>query len=216
MSTDWSSVWLPVTDPCERIAWGSVFRRRLPVHLDLGAGDGGFALAFAETHPGVNMVAVERLLGRLRKIVRRGDRAGLANLRAVRMESAYFVRYLVPPASVDVIHVMHPDPWPRKRQEGRRLFQPEFVAACAAALRPGGELRVTTDHPAYFRVILDVVGACELLREEPWRPGAGYPRSDFERQFAAEGKVVGRARWLRGEAVRPSGGANCRWERTRI
>jgi tRNA (guanine-N7-)-methyltransferase len=197
MDTDKPAVWLPLFDPCERLEWARIFPQSGEVHVDLGAGDGGFALAFAAAHPGVNLLAVERLLGRLRKILKRGDRAGLSNLRAIRIESAYCVKYLLPAGSVDVIHVMHPDPWPKRAQVVNRLFQPDFVAACAAALKPGGELRLTLDHPGYFKDILAAVAPCRELSPEVWRPGFDYPQSDFERQFAAEDKLVFRQLWRR-------------------
>jgi tRNA (guanine-N7-)-methyltransferase len=190
-------IWLPVDDPCERLDWSRVFFRPGPVHLDLGAGDGAFALAFAKAQPDVNVLAVERLLGRLHKILKRGARAGLTNLRATRIESAYFVKYLVPAGSADVIHVMHPDPWPKRKQTGNRLFQPDFAAACAAALKPGGELRLTLDHPGYFGDILRVMESCPELRPELWRPPFDYPQSDFESHFTAEGKLVFRQLWRR-------------------
>ncbi len=190
------SAFVRVTDLCRPLDWRAIFGRDAPVHIDLGAGDGGFAAAFAALHPGVNLLAVERLLGRARKIDRKARRLALANLRVLRLESAYTVEFLVPPGSLAVIHLMHPDPWPKKRHHKNRLVHPAFALACARALAPGGELRVTLDHPGYFRWIYDVLEACPRFRGEPWRPGPDYPRSDFEADFTGRGKVVFRHRWI--------------------
>ena len=54
-----------LTDICRRLDWRALFGNDHPVELDLGAGDGGFALAYAQQHPGINLFAVERLLGRV-------------------------------------------------------------------------------------------------------------------------------------------------------
>src|ERR1041384_5012237 len=85
--------------------------RRLEV--ELGSGDGSFLVQYAQAHPETDFLAIERLLGRLRKVDRKGRRAGLTNLRAMRVEAAYFLEYLLPPQSTDALHVYFPDPWPK-------------------------------------------------------------------------------------------------------
>src|ERR1700677_4048086 len=129
-----------LTDLCQRLDWRGLFGNDQPVELDLGAGDGGFALAYARQHPEINLLAVERLLGRVRKIEKRTIRAKLTNLRVLRLEFGYTVRYLLPPGSVSIAHILFPDPWPKRRHWPRRLMQPDFVRDLAMALKSGGEL----------------------------------------------------------------------------
>src|ERR1700735_3626745 len=115
-----------LTDICARFDWHELFGNDRLIELDLGAGDGGFALAYAQLHPEINLLAVERLLGRVRKIEKRAARAKLGNLRILRLELAYTVRYLLPPESISVAHILFPDPWPKRRHWPRRLVQPDF------------------------------------------------------------------------------------------
>src|SRR5271154_6441809 len=136
---DVSSPAVILADICQRFDWRALFGNDRPIELDLGAGDGGFALSYAQQHPEVNLLAVERLLGRVRKIEKRAVRAGLTNLRVLRLQFGYTVKYLLPNANVAIAHIMFPDPWPKRRHWPRRLMQPEFVRALAAALKPGGE-----------------------------------------------------------------------------
>ena len=65
-----------------------LFAEARPLELELGSGDGSFIVAYAAAHPDCNFIAVERLLGRLRKIDRKGQRARLDNLRALRIEAS--------------------------------------------------------------------------------------------------------------------------------
>src|SRR5437016_9639882 len=95
----------------ERIALTKIFPKEQPLEVELGSGDGSFLAEYARLHPEHNFIGVERLLGRLRKLDRKGRRAGLTNVRGVRIESSYFLEYLLPPNSAVALHIYFPDPW---------------------------------------------------------------------------------------------------------
>ncbi len=105
--------------------------------------------------------------GVVRKIEKRAARAQLLNLRVLRLEFGYTVRYLLPPRSIAIatscfpIHGRNGGHWPR------RLMQPEFVRDLAAVLRPGGELRFTTDHEHYFETAQQAVADAKVLQRAP-------------------------------------------------
>jgi tRNA (guanine-N7-)-methyltransferase len=194
-----SNASIVLTDICRRLDWREIFGNDHPVELDLGAGDGGFALAYAQQHPEVNLLAVERLLGRVRKIEKRAVRAGQDNLRVLRLEFGYTVRYLLPPASVSVAHILFPDPWPKRRHWPRRLIQPTFIRDLAVALRPGGELRFTTDHAHYFETAQQAIRDAIVLQPAPEWNWADDPKTDFQKTFDAEGRATYRARWVKSQ-----------------
>jgi tRNA (guanine-N7-)-methyltransferase len=186
-----------LADICQRFDWRELFGNDHPVELDLGAGDGGFALAYARQHPDVNLLAVERLLGRVRKIEKRTMRAKLTNLRVLRLEFGYTVKYLLPPGSVSIAHILFPDPWPKRRHWPRRLMQPDFVRDLAVALKPGGELRFTTDHAHYFETAQQAVTDADVLKRMPEWDWSLDPKTDFQQTFDAEGRATNRARWVK-------------------
>ena len=184
-------------DICARFDWRELFGNDHPVELDLGAGDGGFVLQYAKQHPEINLLAVERLLGRVRKIEKRAVRAGQDNIRVLRLEFGYTVKYLLPPGSVSIAHILFPDPWPKRRHWPRRLIQPPFIRDLAVALRPGGELRFTTDHANYFETGQQAIREANVLQPAPEWNWADDPKTDFQKTFDAEGRATHRGRWIK-------------------
>src|SRR5207244_5495469 len=83
----------------DRLDLEKIFGRNAPLHVDLGCGDGSFLCALAERMPEKNFLGIERLLGRIRSAARKAATVG--NVRLLRMESSYAVRYLLPAGSVE-------------------------------------------------------------------------------------------------------------------
>jgi tRNA (guanine-N7-)-methyltransferase len=58
-------------------------------------------------------------------------------------------------ASLGRVFILFPDPWPKARHHDRRLINPETIREFARVLRPGGELRLASDHAGYVRWMLE-------------------------------------------------------------
>jgi tRNA (guanine-N7-)-methyltransferase len=171
----------------ERLNLAELFPGPQPLEVELGCGDASFLVEYARRHPERNFIGVERLLGRIRKLDRKGRRAGLANLRGARIESSYFLQWLLPPRSVSALHVYFPDPWPKQKHRRHRLVDENFPTLARAVLAPGGAVYLRTDDADYFRQMTEVFGASGEFQEiETPAELAGLP-TDFEREFNARG-----------------------------
>ena len=175
-------------DYFRQIQIGEVFPREAPLEVDLGCGDGSFLVAMAQTHPERNYLGTERLLGRVRNTCRKAEHARLTNVRLLRVESAYVVTHLLPPGTASRLYVLFPDPWPKRRHWHRRLIQPEFLRAAAVALKEGGELCLKTDDADYFQHIGRTAAGCGRFARDPWEEDV--PRTDFERHYVAQGRLI--------------------------
>lgn len=190
-----ASLLLSLETIVEPLDVNKLFARRQPLQVELGSGDGSFLVQYAALHPECNFVGVERLLGRLRKIDRRGRRAGLTNLRGVRIEASYFLEYLLPKNSVTALHVYFPDPWPKRKHRKHRLINDRFPQLARAALVPGGTVYLRTDHADYFAQMQAVFEACPAFAQVPTPPSLSEVLTDFERGFLARGIQTSRSAW---------------------
>jgi len=175
--------------------WNGLFERPQSVELELGSGDGSFLARWAQDHPGVNFVGVERLMGRLNKLDRKARRLGLRNLRLLRFEAAYLMKYLVPAESLDAVHVYFPDPWPKRKHVDRRLINSAFTVMAARALKPGGTVWLRTDHTEYFAQMQDVFSASGLFTDVDTPFELAQVITDFERDFNGRGIPTCRSGW---------------------
>ncbi len=181
-------------DYFQRLNQDELFSRPAPLEVDLGAGDGSYILALAEHYPERNFLAVERLLGRVQKICRRSAALGLKNLKVLRLESSYTIEWLLPHHSVNHLHIICPDPWPKARHHRRRFVTQEHLVPLHTALEPGAEFRIATDIPDYVRQAMEEVPKAgfewRATKASDWRdPWSDWYSTRYEQKALREGRV---------------------------
>jgi tRNA (guanine-N7-)-methyltransferase len=171
----------------EPLKLAELFPAAQPLEVELGCGDASFLAEYARRNSGTNFIGVERLLGRIQKLDRKGRRLGLTNTRGVRIESAYFMQYLLPPHSAAAVHVYFPDPWPKKKHRRHRLINEQFPALARATLAPGGMVYLRTDDADYFQQMTEVFAVAKEFEKVETPVALAEVLTDFERDFNALG-----------------------------
>jgi tRNA (guanine-N7-)-methyltransferase len=165
-----------------------VFPRPAPLEVDIGCGDGAFLVAMAERFPERNFFGLEKLAGRVRRACKKASRLNLPNVRILRIESAYAIQYLIPATSVDVVHLLFPDPWPKKKHRRRRIVSADFLASVHRLLVPNGRFRVATDQKDYFAATRELISPTAFVEMTP--ATETFPVTTFEKHFLAEGAPI--------------------------
>lgn len=181
----------------DRLELTHIFPTVHPLHVELGCGDASFLVEYARLNPQVNFIGVERLLGRIRKLDRKGRRLGLQNLSGVRIESSYFLDFLLPRHAAEALHIYFPDPWPKKKHRRFRLINERFTTLAWQALTPGGTVYLRTDDADYFEQMTAVFGADARFKSAPTPERLAAVVTDFERGFNAQGISTRRAAYQR-------------------
>ncbi|MFM9144862.1 MAG: tRNA (guanosine(46)-N7)-methyltransferase TrmB [Phycisphaerales bacterium] len=175
-------------------AWFFPERPDAPFELEIGSGKGTFLLQEAPAHPDVNYLGIEWAGEFYRYAADRIRRAGIPNVRMLYADASEVVRCWLADASCSVVHLYFSDPWPKARHHKRRVVQEASLAEFHRVLRPGGELRLVTDHDALWAWYGErIASAGHLFEAVPFeRPASAASGevvgTNFERKYRREGR----------------------------
>ena len=142
--------------------WREIFGNGNPVTLEVGCGKGLYIAGDAPLHPEINYVGADIKGLMIAYGIRNVDEAfgGSGNVRNVRFLSVDATRISSSfdrTDGVERIVINFCNPWPKPRDNKKRLIHPRQLNQYKEFLAPGGELRFKTDDdglfadaPAYF------------------------------------------------------------------
>jgi tRNA (guanine-N7-)-methyltransferase len=182
-----------------------VFGRRAPRMIEIGFGAGEALLAFAHSHPDVDCIGIEVHRPGVGHLLLGAEAENVRNLRIVCHDAVEVLEQQIAPASISLVHVFFPDPWPKKRHHKRRLIQPAFVQLLARVLCAGGTLRLATDWEHYamhMREVIDASSAFENTSALGFvARAADRPLTRFERRGQRLGHDVWDLEYRRNTAL---------------
>jgi tRNA (guanine-N7-)-methyltransferase len=170
--------------------------------FEVGFGGGEHLAAQALANPDVGYIGCEPFLNGVAKLLAQIDQAKLKNVR-VHRDDARDVLPRVPSQSLSAFFVLFPDPWPKQRHHKRRFIQTRTLEELARVLKPGGELRVATDHADYATWALQHLMADERFRwtaecAADWRVRPlDWPATRYEQKALQAGRACIYLRFLR-------------------
>lgn len=135
----------PVPPPDWRATYADLTQ---PLHLDIGCGKGRFSLQMAQAAPDWNFLGLEIREPLVEQALIWRDELKLTNLFYLFCNVNNSLQPLLdslPSGSLRRVSIQFPDPWFKRKQQKRRVVQPEIVAVIATHLASGGELFVQSD-----------------------------------------------------------------------
>ncbi|HYC79346.1 MAG TPA: tRNA (guanosine(46)-N7)-methyltransferase TrmB [Planctomycetota bacterium] len=132
-----------------------------PATVEVGMGAGKVLVARAAANPGRFFLGVELKEERTWQAVRAARELGLTNIRFL-ADHVGRIDALIPTGRFDELLIFFPDPWPRDRDEKRRLVSPQHLRLFARWLKPGARGVFRTDSKALFEY------GCETLAAKGW------------------------------------------------
>ena len=150
-----------------------IFPEKTKVIMEIGSGMGEATAQIAKANPEDGYVAVEMHSPGLAALLILITQMELENIKLIREDATYLLANHIPDNSLDGIHLLFPDPWPKNRQHKRRIVQSEFIEMVGRKLKPGGFIHIATD----------------------WQPYADWIKVRFDKSGSFSGGVVDRPSW---------------------
>ncbi len=179
-----------------------IFGRRADLVVEIGSGDGAATLEMARDRPDQNLIAIDVHTPGIARILEAITAERLVHLRVVHGDAMNFLSRC-PNGICAEVRVLFPDPWPKRKQQHRRLFAGGRLEEIVRVIAPDGLLRVATDVADYARWFE------QICRNHPGLEGGPVPRDPHRpvTRFEQVGLAAGRSvhefayRWRPGEAT---------------
>jgi tRNA (guanine-N7-)-methyltransferase len=161
------------------------------VWLEIGFGGAEHLLEQANARRDVGFIACEPFINGVAKALAGIEELGLDNVRLRAGDAGALIAGL-PDGCLSRIFALYPDPWPKRRQNKRRLISERMVRELARVARRGTRVRFATDIDDYagwtLRRFLDSGDFVWLASEaEDWRrPWADWRATRYEAKATRE------------------------------
>lgn len=191
---------LPQAGPLDPFALFA--RRPQSLALEIGFGGGEHLAELAARHPETGFIGCEVFENGIARLVARIERDRLDNIRIFADDTRLLLAAL-PPASLDRVFILFPDPWPKARHKKRRLVSAETLDRLALIMADGAELRLATDDRDYLSRMLEAGTAHAdfawlARRPQDWRERPpDWPPTRYEEKARAAGRMPAFLRFRR-------------------
>lgn len=157
----------------QELILNQIFPQKERVILEIGSGMGEATAQIAASSVDTGYLAVEMHSAGLAALLLLIVEKQLTNIKMIREDATYLLANYIPDNSVDGIHLLFPDPWPKNRQHKRRIVQSEFIELIAKKLKPAAFVHIATD----------------------WQPYADWIKPRFDANPKFTGGIVPRPNW---------------------
>ena len=150
-----------------------IFPDKSQTILEIGSGMGEATAQIALNNLDTGYVAVEMHKPGLAALLLLIMEKQISNIKMIREDATYLLANFIPDGSLDGIHLLFPDPWPKNRQHKRRIVQDDFIELIARKLKPKAFIHIATD----------------------WQPYAQWIKTKFDNNSQFSGGIVARPSW---------------------
>jgi tRNA (guanine-N7-)-methyltransferase len=163
------------------------------IRLESGFGGGEHLIHRALENPETGFIGVEPFVNSMAKLLARVEEQGIRNIRVFDDDATLVLDWL-PPASVDQMDLLYPDPWPKKRHWKRRFVSDINVERFHRVIKPGGQFCFASDIDTYVNWTLEHFDRhpgfeWTARNARDWlTPFANWPGTRYEAKARREGR----------------------------
>lgn len=186
-----------VTNPSEyRGKWQERFEKVQPLYIEVGMGKGRFIVEMAKKYPHYNFIGLEMQTVATGITLKKQLVEQLPNLQLVCANGAGLTEFFATD-EVAGIYLNFSDPWPKNRQEKRRLTYKSFLAAYKEIMVADGQLEFKTDNRGLFEYSLASLNNFGMTFEKVWldlhadeEAVVDNVMTEYEEKFSSKGQPI--------------------------
>lgn len=175
----------------------TVFKNDHHLVLELGCGKGEYTVGLSALFPEKNFIGIDIKGARIWRGAKTASENQHSNVQFLRTRIE-FINSFFEKDEVDEIWITFPDPFPRRRDQARRLTSPQFLNLYRQFLANGGIVHLKTDnHPLYLYTLdlvkkngLGIITATDDLYSGQIQNEILSIRTHYENLFLKEGKKI--------------------------
>ena len=170
-----------------------VFKNDHPIHIEIGMGKGTFIKEMALAFPKINFIGIEKFDGVVARAINNINENIPENLRIIKTDAINLKDVF--DQEIEIIYLNFSDPWPKKRQEKRRLTSSIFLDSYETLFKNDKVIIMKTDNIglyAYSLVSLSEYGyiikeaSLDLHSEED----KFNIETEYEKKFSSKGVKI--------------------------
>lgn len=127
--------------------FSSLFNNENPINLEIGCGKGKFIYEMAKSFPDINFIGLEKFDNVIAKAIKNIPEK-LPNLLLIKVDALKLGDIFS--GEINTIYLNFSDPWPKKRQNKRRLTHPNFLKVYDEIFKSKKHIIMKTDNIDLF------------------------------------------------------------------
>lgn len=174
--------------------WHELFKNNNPIHIEIGMGKGQFLTQLALQNPDINYIGIEKFSSVLLRASEKLETIELNNVKIINIDALMLNEYF-DTNEVARIYLNFSDPWPKKRQNKRRLTYPTCLKEYFRVLKPGGKVIFKTDNDVLFEDSLGYFDESDfsvVSVTHDYQLEEGDQMTEYEKKFRALGTKIKR------------------------
>jgi len=117
--------------------------------LEIGSGQGLFAINYCKNNPTRHLVALEHTKSRFQKLKNRADKHNLKNLMPIHANAISWVYHFVGSKTLSNVFIWYPNPYPKRKHDNQRWHNMPFMGYLQSRLKEHGKLHLATNIASY-------------------------------------------------------------------
>ncbi|AZL15953.1 tRNA (guanosine(46)-N7)-methyltransferase TrmB [Rickettsiales endosymbiont of Stachyamoeba lipophora] len=130
--------------------------------LEIGSGNGHHLLNLCKQNPSSLVIGAEVFLSGVVQSLQNALEQNVQNLQFF-ADDVNLLLGLELNFKFSKIYILFPDPWPKRKQNKRRLINTDFITKLLVKLENEGQIIIATDHPDYAKWVAEHLNQTNMI-----------------------------------------------------